>query len=144
MRRRKFITPLGAATAWPLAARAQPPAVPVIGFLRSASITDATQLIVAFRQGLKVIGYVEGENVAVEYRSADNNRDQLTTLATDFARRPVAVIVGNVLAALAAKAVTTTVPIVFATGSDPVRDGLVTSLNRPGGNVTGVSFLPRG
>jgi putative ABC transport system substrate-binding protein len=141
MRRRKFITLLGAATAWPLAARAQPPAVPVIGFLRSASITDATQLIVAFRQGLKVIGYVEGENVAVEYRSADNNRDQLTALATDFARRPVAVIVGNVLAALAAKAVTTTVPIVFATGSDPVRDGLVTSLNRPGGNVTGVSFF---
>jgi putative tryptophan/tyrosine transport system substrate-binding protein len=141
MRRRKFITLLGAATAWPLAARAQPPAVPVIGFLRSASLTDATKLIVAFRQGLKVIGYAEGENVAVEYRSADNNRDQLTALATDFARRPVAVIVGNVLAALAAKAVTTTVPIVFATGSDPVRDGLVTSLNRPGGNVTGVSFF---
>ena len=131
----------GAAAAWPVAAREQQPTMPVIGFLRSASLADATQLIDAFRQGLKDIGYAEGQNVAVEYRSADNNRDQLTALATDFARRSVAVIVGNVLAALAAKAVTTTVPIVFATGSDPVRDGLVTSLNRPGGNVTGVSFF---
>src|SRR5256886_13827634 len=131
----------GAAAAWPVAAREQQPTMPVIGFLRSASLADATQLIDAFRQGLKDIGYAEGQNVAVEYRSADNNRDQLTALATDFARRSVAVIVRNVLAALAAKAVTPTVPIVFATGSDPVRDGLVTSLNRPGGNITGVSFF---
>jgi hypothetical protein len=138
VRRREFILALGgAAAAWPIAGSAQQAAMPVIGFLRSASLTDATQLIDAFRQGLKDIGYAEGQNVAIEYRSADNNRN----LATDFARRPVAVIVGNVLAALAAKAVTTTVPIVFATGSDPVRDGLVTSLNRPGGNVTGVSFF---
>jgi ABC-type uncharacterized transport system substrate-binding protein len=141
MRRREFITLVGGAAVWPLAARAQQPAMPVIGFLRSAPLTDATQLIDAFRQGLKDIGYAERQNVAIVYRSADNNRDQLTALATDFARRPVAVIVGNVLAALAAKAATTTVPIVFATGSDPVRDGLVTSLNRPGGNVTGVSFF---
>ena len=142
MKRRHFITLLGgAAAAWPLAARAQQPAMPVVGFLRSASLTEATQLIDAFRQGLKEIGYVEGQNVVIEYRSAENDPDQLTALATDFVRRPVVLIVGNVLSAIAAKTVTTTVPIVFATGTDPVRDGLVSSLNRPGGNVTGVSFL---
>jgi putative ABC transport system substrate-binding protein len=136
IRRRDFITLAGGAAAtWPLAARAQQPAIPVIGFLRSASLADATPLVDAFRQGLKEVGYVEGHNVAIEYRSAENNPDRLTDLATDFARRPVAVIVGNVVAAVVAKAVTTTVPIVFATGSDPVRDGLVSSLNRPGGNV---------
>jgi putative ABC transport system substrate-binding protein len=115
--------------------------MPVIGFLRSASLADATRLIDAFRRGLREIGYVEGQNVVIEYRSAENDPDRLTALATDFARQPVAVIVGNFLSAIAAKAVTATVPIVFATGSDPVRDGLVSSLNRPGGNVTGVSFL---
>ena len=124
MKRREFITLLGgAAAAWPLAARAQQ-TMPVIGFLRSASLADATNLIDAFRQGLREIGYFEGQNVVIEYRSADNDPDRLTALATDFVRRPVALIVGNVLSAIAAKTVTTTVPIVFATGTDPVRDGL--------------------
>jgi putative ABC transport system substrate-binding protein len=115
--------------------------MPVIGFLRSSTLADATNLMAAFRQGLKETGYVEGQNVATEYRSAENDRDKLTALVSDFTRRPVAVIVGNVLVARVAKAATSTVPIVFATGSDPVKDGLVTSLNRPGGNVTGVSFF---
>src|SRR5919204_2745296 len=141
MRRREFITLLsGAAAAWSLAARAQQ-TMPVIGFLRSASLSDATNLIAAFRQGLREIGYVEGQNVEVDYRSAENDPGRLTALLTDFVRRPVALIVGNIVSAVAAKAVTATVPIVFATGSDPVQDGLVSSLNRPGGNVTGVSFF---
>jgi putative ABC transport system substrate-binding protein len=141
VKRREFITLFGGAAAWPVAARAQQPTLPVIGFLRSTSVADATHLIDAFRQGLQEIGYVEGQNVAIEYRSAENDPDRCTALATDFARRPVGVIVGNFPSAIAAKAVTTTVPIVFATGSDPVQDGLVSSLNRPGGNVTGVSFF---
>jgi putative tryptophan/tyrosine transport system substrate-binding protein len=141
MRRREFITLLGgAAVARPLAARAQQ-TMPVIGFVRSASLTDATHLIAAFRNGLREMGYVEGQNVVTEYRSAENDPSRLTTLLTDFVRRPVALIVGNVISAIAAKTVTATVPIVFATGSDPVQDGLVSSLNRPGGNVTGVSFF---
>ena len=141
LKRREFITLLGGATAWPLAARAQQAALPVVGFLRSASLADATNLTDAFRQGLREIGYVEGQNVVIEYRSGENDPDRLTAFATDFVRRPVALIIGNVASALAAKTVTATVPIVFATGGDPVRDGLVSSLNRPGGNVTGVSFL---
>jgi putative ABC transport system substrate-binding protein len=141
MRRRQFIALLGGVAAdWPFTVRAQQ-TIPVIGFLRSASLADATNLIAAFRQGLGEIGYVEGQNVVIEYRSAENDPDRLAALATDFVRRPVALIVGNVASAIAAKAVTATVPIVFATGTDPVRDGLVSSLNRPGGNVTGVSFL---
>ena len=142
MRRRDFISLVGGvAAAWPLAARAQQSAMPVIGFLRSAPIADATHLVTAFRQGLKEAGFIEGQNVTVDYRSAENDRDQLTRLVAEFTRRPVAVIVANQISALAAKAATATVPIVFATGADPIRDGLVAGLNRPGGNVTGVVFF---
>jgi ABC-type uncharacterized transport system substrate-binding protein len=131
----------GAAVAWPLAVHAQQPAMPVVGFLRSATLTDVSRWVTAFRQGLKEAGFVEGQNVAIEYRSADNQPDRLPALVTDLIRQPVAVIVGNTDSALAAKATTATIPIVFVGGSDPVRIGLVASLNRPGGNVTGVSYF---
>jgi putative tryptophan/tyrosine transport system substrate-binding protein len=141
MQRRDFLSVLGGAAAWPLTARAQQPAMPVVGFLRSASLADATVLVTAFRQGLKEIGYNDGQNVVIEFRSAEDHTDRLPALVAELIRRPVAVIFGNHNSALAAKAATTTVPIVFVTGGDPVRDGLVASLNMPGGNVTGAVFF---
>jgi putative tryptophan/tyrosine transport system substrate-binding protein len=142
MRRRDFLGVLGGtAAAWPRAARAQQAAMPAVGFVRSTSAADSTHLVTAFRQGLKETGFVEDQNVAVEYRWADNQFDRLPALVDDLLRRPVAAIVGNFNAALAAKAATTTVPIVFTTGGDPISDGLVPSLNRPGGNVTGINFF---
>ena len=140
MKRREFLSVLGAAAAWPVAARAQA-SVPTIGFVRSTPLADAAHLVTAFRQGLKEAGFTEGQNVNVEYRSAEGRLDRLPAIAADFLRGRVAVIVGNATAAHPIKAATTTVPIVFVTGTDPVRDGLVSSLNRPGGNVTGVTFF---
>lgn len=142
MRRRDFINLVGGAlTASALEVRAQKPPMPMIGFVRSSSIESVANLVAAFRDGLKETGYVEGQNVTIEFRSADDHVEKLPAIIAELIRRQVTVLVTNTPAARIAKASTTTIPIVFAAGNDPVRDKLVASYNRPGGNLTGISFF---
>ena len=142
MRRREFITLIGGAAAWPLAARGQQPAMPVVGLLSTRASGDDPHLVAAVRRGLRETGFIEGQNVAFEYRFAENQNDRLPALAADLVRRQVPVITaGPTPAALAAKAATTTIAIVSEVATDPVAVGLVASLSRPGGNVTGVTNL---
>lgn len=141
MRRREFVTLLGGAAVWSTAVPAQPRKMRVVGFLRSTEAIGSAYLVTAFRRGLEESGFIEGQNVAIEYRWADDRNERLPALAADLIARPVDVIVGNTPSALAAKAATRTIPIVFITGGDPTSEGLVTSLNRPEGNVTGLVFF---
>jgi putative ABC transport system substrate-binding protein len=144
VKRRKFITLLGgAAAAWPLAALAQQSATPLVGFLRADTPAAGVNAVAAFRKGLSEMGFVEGRNLAIEFRWGQNDRDRMSELAVDLVQRKVDVIAapGSAVGALAAKALTTTIPIVFSTSGDPIRLGLVASLNRPGGNVTGFDAM---
>ena len=143
MRRREFITLVGGAAAWPLAARAQRPSFPVIGFLHSATANAYAPMTAAFRKSLNEAGYVEGQDVAIEYRWAEGQFDRLPELAADLVRHQVSVIFagGGLDPSLAAKAATSKIPIVFANGTDPVEAGLIVSLDHPGANITGITFL---
>ena len=140
LKRREFITLLGGAAACPFGAHAQQLAIPVVGFLRSTPADPFTKLVEAFRLGLSKSGLVEGANVTIDYRYADNHLERLPSLAAELVRRPVNVIVANSLAAEAARSITSTIPIVFVTADDPITRGLVASLSRPGGNLTGLTF----